>query len=317
MTKPQVITNDRVKLVPQSKVSGSQFMFDFSAVHIGIAEYREGPTGCTVFYFPNGATTACDIRGGLPGTIMAGDGYTDAICFAGGSVCGLEAATGVTAELFARRHYSIDYLPVVRGAIIFDYARDNRIYPDKALGRMALKTAHTGSFPLGRRGAGCSANVGAGLDFQQAESAGQGGAWRQIGATKIAVFTVVNAIGAIINRTGEVVRGHLDRRTNTRRSLATQVEAASGIETDHPTRNSTLTVVITNQKLEPQQLTQLGRQVHSSLARAIQPFHTGLDGDTLFAVTTSEIENPHLPIPALGVVASELAWDAVLSCIEE
>ena len=46
------------------------------------------------------------------------------------------------------------------------------------------------------------------------------------------------------------------------------------------------------------------------MARAIQPFHTLYDGDVLFAVTTGEVENPGLNEVALGVIASELAWDA-------
>ena len=48
-------------------------------------------------------------------------------------------------------------------------------------------------------------------------------------------------------------------------------------------------------------------------SRAIQPFHTENDGDVLYAVTTSEVEPP-LSDSALGALASELAWDAVLSC---
>ena len=51
------------------------------------------------------------------------------------------------------------------------------------------------------------------------------------------------------------------------------------------------------------------------MARAIQPFHTFGDGDVLFATTTGEVENPHLNLTDLGVLASELAWDAVLSCL--
>ncbi len=56
---------------------------------------------------------------------------------------------------------------------------------------------------------------------------------------------------------------------------------------------------------------------HSSLACAIQSFYTGYDGDTLFAVTTSEEENPQTPTPALGVLAAELAWDAMLNRFKE
>jgi hypothetical protein len=51
--------------------------------------------------------------------------------------------------------------------------------------------------------------------------------------------------------------------------------------------------------------------------RAIQPFATVEDGDVLYAVTTDEVENPSLSYADLGVMASELAWDAVLSSTPE
>jgi len=40
------------------------------------------------------------------------------------------------------------------------------------------------------------------------------------------------------------------------------------------------------------------------------------DGDVLFAATTAEVENPRLPLNTLAVLASELAYDAVLSSIQ-
>jgi len=314
---PESPTNDNTPLTPTAPTAERTLRFNFPSFHVGVAEYAEGPTGCTVFVFPQSALAACDVRGGLPGTIMAGDGLTDAICFAGGSLLGLGAATGVAAELFAQKQYALDDIPVVRGAIIFDYARPNTIYPDHALGRAAAKTARPNWFPLGPHGAARSANVGSGLDWSGSEPAGQGGAFRQVGPTKIAVFTIVNALGAIVNRDGVVVRGHRDHSTGERHPLSTQLDQMLALpETGKPTRNTTLTIVITNQKLEPRQLTQLGRQVHSSLARAIQPFHTGYDGDTLFAVTTAEVENAQLTTPLLGVLASELAWDVVLNCFD-
>lgn len=78
-------------------------------------------------------------------------------------------------------------------------------------------------------------------------------------------------------------------------------------------------LVVTNQKFAGYfetrwQLRQLARQVHSSMARAIQPFHSFGDGDILFAATTSEVEDSALNLTDLGVLASELAWDAVLKC---
>ena len=81
--------------------------------------------------------------------------------------------------------------------------------------------------------------------------------------------------------------------------------------------NTTLTLVVTNQQLTRRELRQLGVQVHASMARAIQPFHALVDGDVLYSVSTAELENEELTSMSLGAVASELAWDAVLSCVDE
>jgi L-aminopeptidase/D-esterase-like protein len=70
---------------------------------------------------------------------------------------------------------------------------------------------------------------------------------------------------------------------------------------------------ITNQKIEKDALKQFAKQVHTSMARAIQPFLTMYDGDTLYAITTSEVNNQNLDEISLGVIASEVVWDAVLS----
>src|SRR5439155_313217 len=121
------------------------------------------PTGCTVFSFPSGPVPcSVDVRGGSPAVSGAGIDFVDAICLAGGSLYGLEAAAGVAAEELARREYRTDWLsiPLVAGAIIFDWGpRDNAVYPDKELGRAALRSARPGAFPLGARGAGRSARA--------------------------------------------------------------------------------------------------------------------------------------------------------------
>jgi L-aminopeptidase/D-esterase-like protein len=305
------ISNDTVDLVPRTDVGGRELRLDFPGLEIGVAEYDEGPTGCTVFHFPGGASCATDVRGGAPGLL-------------GGSLYGLEAATGVAAELLARGGYAVDWLSIapVSAAIIFDYrSRENSIYPDKQLGRAALRAARPSVFPLGARGAGRSATVGKTFALERGEQAGQGGAFRVVGPTRIAVFIVVNAFGAIVDRDGSVVRGHLDD-SGGRAALVPEVErliAAGEAPQFHPGAggNTTLTLVVTNEKLERRALQQVGRQVHASLSRAIQPFHTLVDGDVLYSATTNEVENPQLDSVRLGVLASEVAWDAVLSCLDE
>ena len=312
------LTNDTADLVPRTELDGPVLEFDFPGLEIGCAEYEEGPTGCTVFSFlPDGAACASDGRGGSPGTI-GGYEWVHAICLAGGSLYGLEAATGVAAEIFARRRYATGWLdiPLVSGAILFDWGpRDNAVYPDKDLGRAALRASRPNQFLLGPHGAGRSATVGKTFAYEQGEPAGQGAAFRQVGPTKIAVFTAVNAVGAIVDREGNIVRGHLDPATGERSALVPGIEAR--LATGAPVRplpgNTTLTVVVTNQKLDGRELQTLGRQVHASMARAIQPFHALVDGDVLYAVTTNEVAGEQLESIGLGVVASELAWDAVLS----
>jgi L-aminopeptidase/D-esterase-like protein len=324
-TSTQRQSNDARKLTPKTEFDGPSLKFDFPDLHIGVAEYAEGPTGCTVFYFPKRALIVADPRGGSPGTIWteqlhAGDGWIDAVCLAGGSLYGLEAATGVSAELFAKRNYSTGWndIALVTGAIIYDYPpRKNAIYPDKDLGRAALKAARTGVFPLGPHGAGCSATVGKWLLAPyQREKCGQGAAFHQRGPTKVAVFTVVNAVGAIINRQGEVVRGHLDPRTGKRQRISDVIsltEPATGAIKG----NTTLTLVVTNHQMTPRALRHLASQVHDSMARAIDPWHSENDGDTLFAVSTNEVTNPAVNDYVLSWIASELAWDAVLSSYQK
>jgi L-aminopeptidase/D-esterase-like protein len=313
------MTNDDTDLQPLTQFDGPVLEFDFPAFRVGVAEYREGPTGCTVFHFPEGAMTAIDIRGGTPGT-LGNHPWNHAICLAGGSFYGLEAAAGVAAELFARRGYSRGFNDIARvsGAVIYDYTwRNNAIYPDGRLGRAALRSGRAGVFPLGARGAGCSATVGKGIDPDQAEPSGQGGAFREFGMTKIAAFTVVSAMGAIVDRDGRVVRGHRDRRTGERSHLFQMIEGGSGRpEKEIPSQgNTTLTVLITNQKFDPTSLAQMGRQVHSSMARAIQPFHTVFDGDVFYTLTTNEVDHKELSTVAFGAMAAEVVWDAVLSIL--
>ncbi len=95
----------------------------------------------------------------------------------------------VAAELWDRGGRSLEDMPLVSGAIVFDYdVRGNRVHPDMALGRAALSAACEGVFPLGTRGAGRSASCGGVLSPERSELSGQGGAFRQEGPTKVAAF---------------------------------------------------------------------------------------------------------------------------------
>ncbi len=326
MAKPKITNNDE-NLIPNLDIREPILKYDFPGIKIGIAQYEEGPTGCTVFHFDKtekkenpGARFYADVRGGAPGVRFHEIGWANAICFAGGSLLGLEACDGVAAELLKMNNYSTDWweIPVVPGAIIFDFGyRNNSIYPDKELGGSAFRSIREGELPMGQQGAGSLATVGKGFDYSIGEVAGQGAAFKTIGDTKILVCTVVNAMGAIKDRSGKIVRGNLVN--NDHIELLDQLKQdkfeKSGSKKNLP-KNTTLTIIITNQKFEPKSLEQIAKQVHSSMSRAIDPFHTLDDGDVLFLVTTEEIENNQLGPMAFGIIASDLVWDAVLNSYE-
>ena len=316
---------------PHISFEGPALSFDFPAVKIGVAEYEEGPTGTTVLYFPKSVLAAIDVRGGAPGTFNSDvlhhvhdEAFLSAIVLSGGSAYGLSAAAGVANALKETTPDPGNWrnVAVVSGAIIFDLGdrRYNAVTPDELLGRAALRTARSGWFPLGARGAGSFAMQGAYLGDRQ--HSGQGAALRQIGETKVLVVTVVNALGSITDRSGRLLRCSSPANGQCELTAAKLAEHLHGageklsdltVPTDGPTANTTITVVVTNQALPFSALQRLAIQVHNSMARAIQPFGTFADGDTLFAVTTGEVKNTALNALDLNTLASETAWDAILA----
>ncbi len=323
----------------ETEFSTPTLVFDFPGLRVGTAEYPEGPTGATVFYFPNKAYAVVDVRGGAPGTHLTAaldNGYTadqkpfvDAVSFAGGSGYGLEAVAGVMAGLHAKRNYSGKWydIGIVPGAIIYDFGRrENGIHPDKRLGLAAFRAATPGVFYLGARGAGRSAGTGWYFGPPYMEPSGQGGAFRRVGDTRIAVFTVVNANGAIVDRAGIVRRGNRDPKTGKRSLIEQDLRAGTrrfawgellGLESGAGglTRATTITLVVTNQTLAYAELRRLAIYVHTSMAKAIRPFHASTDGDTLFALSTATHDDPGLRFADLATHAAEAAWDAVLASI--
>lgn len=319
--------------VPHVSFDGPSLAFDFPAVKIGVAEYEEGPTGATVIAFSKPVSAAVDVRGGAPGTVDTDvlrlgldSPIVAAITVSGGSAYGLAVATGVANALKERAKDPGNWrnIAVVPGAIIFDLGgrRYNAVTPDETLARAALDAMRTGWVPLGARGAGRFAMQGG--YFGEFQHSGQGAAFRQSGDVKVLVVTVVNALGAIVDRNGEMLRcahpaagacGPIAARIASHLA-ALAVPKTAAADAEQPaglTANTTITVVVTNQSLPPWALQRLAVQVHNSMARAIQPFGTEFDGDTLFAVSTGEIKNAAISGADLGALASETAWDAILA----
>ena len=156
---------------------------------------------------------------------------------------------------------------------------------------------------------------------------GEGGAFRQVGSVKIAAFVVVNASGVVTDRDGRLASCHKavswggvtltsELMDHVPASLAGDWRAPDTAGSAEPaTRNTTISLIVTNQKLDYAALQRLAIQVHTAMARAIQPFSTADDGDTLFAASTQEVDSHDVSPQALATLGGEVMWDAVLASV--
>ena len=216
------LTNDKAELSPRTEFEGPVARVRFPGPRDRRRRVRRGPDRLHGLPFPAGRGVARSTSAAArPASAARATSSVHAICLAGGSLYGLEAAAGVAAELLARRGVPdrLDGHPDRRGR---DHLRlgtraTTLSIPTRSSGgpRSARRArGHLPARPARRRPLGHAS--GRSSTTQEGEPAGQGAAFRQVGETKVAVFTVVNAIGAIFDRDGTVVRGHYDRGSGER-----------------------------------------------------------------------------------------------------
>lgn len=308
-----------------SAADSQKFKFDFDEFEAATAEYREGPTGLTLFHFPKGAKGAIDIRGGSAAVRESSSlseennwGHVDAIVLSGGSSYGLEASSGVMRAIQkARKTNDFGTIPSVPQAIVYDYlGRKSLIYPDKALGEKAFSLLRKNEVQVGKAGAGVHVKVGKYIGEDKAEAAGQGAAFRNIyKGIKVFVLTVNNAVGAIHGRDGQVVAGNRDPKTGKREPIFDSF-GVNKAKQFKDKQNTTITIVITNADIDRSDMKRLAIMAHTSMASTIRPFHTPWDGDTLFVVSTRTQKMPKdFSVSDLGVVTSELLTQALLRSV--
>ena len=63
------------------------------------------------------------------------------------------------------------------------------------------------------------------------EPSGQGGAFRQVGPSKVAVFVVLNSIGSIVDRQGRVVCGNRNPESGVRTPIGEGLKDGTGPRT--------------------------------------------------------------------------------------
>lgn len=280
---------------------------DVPGIAVGNAHDTGMATGVTVILPEGRVVAAADVRGGGPGTreIDALDPSNlvndiDAIVLSGGSVFGLEAASGVTAWLAGQgRGFSmvagVPPSPIVPSAILYDLNNGGDkdwggMPPYRALGIEAAEAA-TQAFSLGNQGAGYGAMSGT-------YKGGLGSASMVLdGNGAIGALIAVNSFGApVIPGTAQLwaapfaLEGELGETAPAQSDLSVSSDALAGSKRDAAKigLNTIIGIVAVEAALTPAQAKRIAIMAHDGLARAVRPVHTPFDGDTIFVVSTAK-----------------------------
>jgi len=277
---------------------------DVAGLRVGNAQDAAVVTGATVLTADRPFAAVVDIRGGAPGTRetdaldpMSLVGMADALVLSGGSVHGLDAASGVTAALRAAgRGYRMapgaPPAPIVPAAILFDLTNGgNKEWgaesPYAALGRAAFAAAGE-TFPLGNVGAGLGARAGA-----YKGGLGSASSVTDDGFT-IGALAAVNALGSPLIPGTDVFWAwpfEQDGEFGGRRPRgdgASDLDLPSDMKGPaRPGTNTTIAIVALDADVARVELKRIAVMASDGLARALRPAHTPFDGDLVFALTTA------------------------------
>lgn len=295
---------------------------DVPGIQVGQAEDPEALTGCTVIRIPSGAVAGVDVRGSAPGTRETDLLHplnlveqVHAVCLAGGSAYGLEAATGVMQvleEMGEGLDVGVAVVPSVPAAVLFDLALGSaEVRPDCAMGAEAARRAGPGPVKEGNVGAGCGASVGKFCGMERAMKSGLGSAFRHMdNGLAVGALVAVNAVGEVRDpRTGETLAGARDGQGG----FLDYIGCMGGGKAGELSTNTTIAVVASNAKLTKSQANKVAQMAHDGLARTIYPVHTMNDGDTVFALATGQVETG---VDLVGTLSAEMLAEAVVRAVK-
>jgi len=271
-------------------------------VRVGHWTAPGGRTGCTVALLPEGTVASGEVRGGAPASrefALLEPHRTvarlDAVVLTGGSAFGLAAADGVMAWCEERGigfPSSAGPVPIVVGMAVFDLVEaDGDERPHRASGVAACVAATDGPVELGRVGAGAGCTVRKWQGRDGSRPGGLAGAALERDGVVVAALLAVNAVG--------------DLRVEGELRVPAPPETAFA-------QNSTVGVVVTNGRLSKVDCLNAAQAGHDGLARALDPAHTGGDGDALVVAATGAVEADPATVRQLAAVVVDQAIRASL-----
>lgn len=304
---------------PMNPMTTNNTVTAIAGIKVGHYTDLEGITGCTVILCPPGTVGAVDVRGGAPGTretdVLAPTNYVsevNAVVLAGGSAYGLGTADGVMRYC---KEQEIGFIvapdlrvPIVPAAILFDLTiGDPNVFPTADDAYKACQLASDLPVEQGSVGAGTGARIGSIQGNEYAFKGGIGSACIDLGdGLKVAAIAVVNPVGDVIDEQGAILagmgsEGHFFGMVNIMKNMAQ-------IDLGLASSNTVIGCVVTNAILTKTEARKIAEIAHDGLARAINPAHTLLDGDTIFCLATGEIKANSISI---GTFAAEAFSQAI------
>jgi len=275
---------------------------DVAGFRVGHAIDERIRTGTTVVLPDAPVLMSGDVRGGGPGTretdLLDPVGHIEefhGVVLSGGSVFGLDAASGVVDWLSARG-IGLDRgprrLPIVPAAILFDLRNGGDkdwgdVSPYRRLAVMACESA-VEDFATGPEGAGFGAIAGD-------RPGGVGSASAVTDTFTVAALVAVNSFGVVTSPEDAPAPVPMPK-------------------IPRPGENTTLAVVVTDLALSKPQAKRVAMMGHDGLARTIRPIHTPFDGDTVFVMSTRTRPmegEPSVAIATLGTLAADVVATSV------
>jgi len=302
---------------------------DVAGLLVGQAEDHRIKTGVTVVTADKPFTAGVHVMGGAPGTrdiaLLDPDKLVqevDALVLSVGSAFGLDAASGVAAEMRnAGRGFVFGDIsvPVTPGAVIFDLVNGGdknwEVNPYPALGRAAYQ-ARGEDFAIGTAGAGTGGRAGT-----LKGGTGSASLVLESGIT-VGALVALNSVGnAVGDGEGRFWAAPFEFGAEFG-GLGTPQGHDPAAEPKRPGagHNTAIAVVATDAVLTKAQATRMATAAHDGIARAILPSHTPFDGDLVFAVSTGvrPLADPaadqlllgHAAAVALSRAIARAAWEA-------
>lgn len=298
---------------------------DVPGVQVGHAANMPAKTGVTVILPPPDNTTAGVYIGGNASSTRQMDSLKPmhvvdrihAVCLAGGSAFGLDAAGGVMARLEGigiGLKVTGRVIPIVPSAAVFDLNfGDSSVRPDRELGYRACEAVTCGPTDQGSVGAGTGATVGKLFGIDQAMKGGLGSASSVQDDIVVGALAVVNAFGDVHD--GDVILAGVRespeslRMADAARLLATGKAISRAVSVE----NTTLAVVAVNARLDKVAASRIAAQATLGLASVIKPFHTHIDGDLTVVMGVGE---QRVDPNRVGLLAAETLRRAVLNAVK-